>query len=50
MMRPNCAEDWLELGALNITLLKMLKNSARNSRATRSTMFVRFVAPKSVLK
>src|SRR2546427_9032414 len=48
--RPNWADDTLLFGALKLTLLKMLKNSARNCMPTFSVTFVTFSNATSVLK
>src|SRR5436190_4549524 len=47
---PNWFDDRLVLGALKLTLLKMLKNSARNWRLILSVTLVTFSNPMSVLK
>jgi hypothetical protein len=42
VMRPNWADATLLFGALKLTLLKMLKNSARNCTSIRSRIRVPF--------
>ena len=49
-MRPNCADEALELGTRKFGLLKTLKASALNWMETRSVMAVSFNIPTSVLK
>src|SRR5690242_13563208 len=47
---PNDEEERLVLGPLKFTLLKRLKNSARNCALARSVTFVFLIRPRSVSK
>src|SRR5690349_6421241 len=49
VMRPKEDDARLELGPLKFTLLKALKNSARNCVLRRSVIFVFLMRPRSVL-